>query len=558
MRRTSILLLAGYLCLTCAIDLAAQSDNVLRNPQVSNASFAITPPLRELVANQTPQVRFGYHRAAPVLHPKAALLQRFAKDRNYAAIKDSVAQTSAKTATIPVDQLDWLGLGVGFFGYTVGDAPSSSNVAIGDNQIVQWVNLQFAVFDLNGNSIPLNGQPYVDGNVLFQGLPHCGLTNSGDMIAQWDKIAHRWVMYQPRLSPPYYDCFAISQTPDATGAYYTYEFPTWNSANDYPDYPKVGVWPNGYYVSHNAFFQLQTYDGAMPCAYDRVKMLAGDPKAKGVCFLDNSNGTYFDDSMLPADLDDAGASPVGINPVFMGSIDNFASDSNIYYYHFHFDPVTPANSTFDCINGTCAIAVASYTPAASEAPEPGGNVIDTLSDRLMYRLAYRILPGPGAAIRSVKGNRKQVWLVSHAVTSNGTTAVRWYEFRALTWDTTPTVTQQGTYQPDATNRFMSSLARDKFGNIAMSYTVSSSTVNPTIAFTGRAIGDQAGTMGPETILVPASGSQTDTMNSWGAYNGMAFSNDGCTFVTSGQYYTSTASFNWSTRIGKLKFGNCNP
>ena len=131
-------------------------------------------------------------------------------------------------------------------------------------------------------------------------------------------------MYQPRFSAPYYDCFAISQTNDATGAYYTYEFPTYNNSTDFPDYPKVGVWPNGYYVSHNDFPNLQSYAGAMPCAYDRVKMLAGDPTAMGVCFLDSSNGTLFDDSMLPADVDSPNAPPTGIDPIYVGSIDNFS------------------------------------------------------------------------------------------------------------------------------------------------------------------------------------------------------------------------------------------
>ena len=214
-------------------------------------------------------------------------------------------------------------------------------------------------------------------------------------------------MYQPRFSAPYYDCFAISQTADATGAYYTYEFPTFDNANNFPDYPKVGVWPNGYYVSHNSFFHLQNYNGAMPCAYDRVKMLAGDPSALGVCFLDNSNGTLFDDGMLPADVDDANAPPIGINPIFMGSIDNFSSDSNIYYYHFHFDPVTPANSTFDCVNGACKIAVATYTPAPGNAPQPGGNQINTLSDRRC--IAWRTVSCLAllARIHAVRDNRKQ-------------------------------------------------------------------------------------------------------------------------------------------------------
>ena len=60
-------------------------------------------------------------------------------------------------------------------------------------------------------------------------------------------------------------------------------------------------------------------------------------------------------------------------------------------------------------------------------------------------------------------------------------------------------------------------------------------------------------MGPESILLPGIGSQTDTSNRWGDYYNMSLSNDGCTFVTTGEYYMSTASFHWSTQIGKLKF-----
>jgi hypothetical protein len=558
MKNTPASLLAAVLCLTCAVSMSAQSDNVLRNPQVSNAAFAITPPLRDLVKDQPAALPFGYHHARPVLRPKSALLQELQKNTNYTAIHDPVAQDTSLSATIPVDELNWLGIGVGFFGYSVPDAPTDANLSIGDTQIVQWVNVQFAVFDLNGNSLLSNGQHYVNGSVLFSGLPHCSSSNSGDIIAQWDKIAHRWVMYQPRLTAPYYDCFAISTTNDATGAYYTFEFPTYNNGTDFPDDPKLGVWPNGYYVSHNDFVNIQAYAGVMPCAYDRVKMLAGNPSAKGVCFLDSSNGTLFDDSLLPSDVDDASALPNGIDPLFMGSIDNFSSDSNVYYYPFHFVPSNPSISTFSCTNGACKIPVATYMNAPPTAAEPGGSSINTISDRLMYRLAYRILPAPTPSKDLLHDNRKQEWLVSHAVVHNNVPAVRWYEFRSPILTTTPTYYQQGTYAPDGTSRFLSSLARDKMGNIAMSYTVSSSSVHPTIAFTGRAPGDPLGTMGAETILVPGVGSQLDTLNQWGTYYDMALSNDGCTFVTTGEYYQSNASFAWSTRIGKLKFANCTP
>jgi hypothetical protein len=288
-------------------------------------------------------------------------------------------------------------------------------------------------------------------------------------------------------------------------------------------------------------------------------MLAGDPSAQGVCFLDDSTGTLFDDSMVPADIDDANAVPGGIDPLFMGSIDNFVQgDSNVYYYPFHFDPVNPANSTFSCINAACKIPVAQYVNAPGNAAEPGGSQINTLSDRLMYRLAYRVLPSPTPSKDAAHDKRQQEWLISHAVANNGVPAVRWYEFRSPIASTTPTTFQQGTYAPDGTSRFMSSLARDKAGNIAMSYTASSTTLNPTIAFTGRAPGDPLGTMGPETVVITGAGHQTGTSNRWGDYYDMALSNDGCTFVTMGQYYQTVASFNWSTRIAKLKFANCTP
>jgi hypothetical protein len=39
---------------------------------------------------------------------------------------------------------------------------------------------------------------------------------------------------------------------------------------------------------------------------------------------------------------------------------------------------------------------------------------------------------------------------------------------------------------------------------------------------------------------------------------MSLSNDGCTFVTTGEYYTTDASFYWSSRVAELKFDNCAP
>ena len=70
--------------------------------------------------------------------------------------------------------------------------------------------------------------------------------------------------------------------------------------------------------------------------------------------------------------------------------------------------------------------------------------------------------------------------------------LRWYEVRNP--NGTPTVYQQGTFAPDATYRWMGSIAMDHVGNIALGYSVSSSSLHPAIRFTGRLAGDPLGTM----------------------------------------------------------------
>ncbi len=561
---------AGVL-IAVAVAASAQQPKVLNSPIIAKPiAFVVTPALRDLVS--TPQeIPFGYRQGEPIRDAKPPKLLRGRDDDGRFTFQDSVAQNAPLPDGAPTKLLDWLGIGQGFYGYPVYVTPSDMNLSIGDTEIIQWGNDQFAVFDLQGNNLLFKGQPYVNGNVLFTGLPNCGIHNYGDEVAQWDKIAHRWVMLEPVMVNPGRDCIAISQTADALGAWYAYEFPVPNADTDISDYPKLGVWPDAYYVSHNDFGQ-NGFVGTTPCAYERSKLLAGDPQARQVCFLDTTSSggvrppwpESFDDNQVPSDLDSPNSlPPSGMPNIYMGSLTNTQTglETSIYYYKFHVDWNNPANSTFSCVGGTCAIPVAQYLLGSwlGNAPEPGGGQLRTLADRLMYRLAYRVLPSAtvGRTIRD-PGSMSS-WVVSHAVGNSGHLGIRWYEFRAPLGGTDPAVYQQGTYSPDATWRFMSSIAMDKVGNIAMSYTVTDgNSVYPTIAFTGRAKADPLGTMGPEQVVIRGTGSQIDSSTYWGDYYNMGISNDGCTFVTTGEYYTTNSSENWSTRVVKLKFDNCNP
>jgi len=559
-----LLLLCGSMF---AQDNAAQAG-VLNKAEFNRAvHFAVTPPLRDLINSQPVSV-FGYHEASPALKPKL-LKQIGYGDRSTG--KSVGQQATARLAPVAAT-INWnvLGVGIGFHGYTVPDAPTDSNGASGDwpgnqgnAQVVEWVNVSYAVFRKSDGAY-LAGP--ILGNTLWASLTgsQCANNNSGDIVVKFDKMAHRWVLFQPVFSSPFASCFAVSTSPDALGSYFLYQFPQ-NAG--FPDYPKIGIQPEAYYQSNNVFnTALTAYLGAQPCAYNRVKMLAGDPTAEQVCTLDNSNGTLFDDSMLPADLDTPELPlPAGTPEVFVGSIDNFSSETNLYEYTYLPDFVH-GTATLTGVNGThplptglpafvglCNFGSSGCIPQLGVVTSTGG--LDSLGDRLMFRLAlHRGINAANVPVTS--------YLVNHAIVNGSTGAERWYEFRAPAGNPTAlAIYQGGTYAPDATYRFMGSLAMDKNGDIALGYSRSSSSIHPDIYYTGRLPTDPLGTMQGEQAIVDqtvATGAQPDTSHRWGDYSSMTIDLDGCSLFYVNQYYTVTTRFSWSTRVASLKFNGCTP
>jgi hypothetical protein len=532
----SVALAVSFSSLTGA---AWAQPHVLTNPDVNYPiQFDISPPLRDMATELSLQQ--GAHPALPVRHPKLQQLMQAAQ-QGEKPIADGALQTTGGPLVNATIGLNLLGVGNGFPGYTVPDAPPDVNLAVGDTQVLQWVNVSYAVFDKTTGAIiqgPIAGNSFWSG---FGGL--CQTDNSGDPIAQWDKIAHRWVVSQNTFQGGYQTCIAVSTTPDATGSYYRFAFPQ----PGFPDYPKLGIWPDAYYQSQNNFGPSgASFVGAYACAYERAKLLVGDNTAKQVCF---QTGT-FDDSLLPGDLDSAATlPPSGHAEVYVGSIDN--GTPNVYEYLFHVDFATPSNSTFTGGGGTMPISgVASFSLACGGGtciPQKGvTDQLASLGDRLMYRLAYRNFSGD-----------HQTWLVSHSVTAGSSVGERWYEFRAPENSTSLSVFQQGTFAPDSSYRWMGSIAMDSAQDIILGYSLSSSSTFPSINYTGRVPGDPAGTMETEASIVAGAGSQTGTSNRWGDYTSMAIDEaDDCTFWYTAEYYQLTASFDWSTRLASLKFSNC--
>ena len=448
--------------------------------------------------------------------------------------------------------LDFLGVGNGFPGYTVPDAPPDTNMAVGDTQIIQWVNVSFAIFDKFN---PSNFVGPILGGDLWGALGGPCVGNSGDIIAQWDNAAHRWVLAQNVFLSPYYVCVAVSTGPNALGSYYLYQFPV--PGNGFPDYPKWGRWINTWAQTMNNFGPFgRGFVGPEVCLYERSKLLAGSA-ARQVCFQLSPQ----DFSLLPADIDSPTSPPSTECQFFIGGVG--VTSSTLSLYSACIDWLHPSLAYMTGNHNSQPTTVATYNvpcggTGGACVPQPSpGELLDSLGDRLMYRFAYFNDP-PGGA-----GNAKQHWYVNHSVqVSGGQIGVRWYEFQyAQIAITPPYLTgpyQQGTYAPDSKYRWMGSIAADINNDILVGYSLSSSTVYPSIEVAGRVKNDPLGLgkLQAEVSVVAGTGSQIQTSNRWGDYSAMRLDPDGCTFWYTTEYYMLTQRFDWSTQIANIRFAGC--
>lgn len=552
-KNLSLLISALTLLLCPSLNLAAQNGPVHPDSVVAPTHFDVSPPLRDMAK-----------RVGPV---RGKVWEEDSEDslgvakKNSQPIADAVEQKLATGPSNFTVGMNILGLGFGFPNWqdcSICFVPDT-NLAVGDTQVTEYVNVVYGVFDKSTGATILGP---VFENQLWAGFSGpCSTDQSGDVIVQFDKTAHRWLFYHAVLtdSPPFTLCFAISTSPDATGTYNRYQY-TVPKNSGYPDYGKMGTWTNSYFLTF-----LSGGEASCVNALDRAKMLVGDPSAEMVSFQLSKP----DSSLLPADIDSSTPPPANEDEFLIGGV-RWQDTSHLALYSVHIDWSNPQGATITGAGGTQLIQIATFTPACNGGygglndpcvPQLGTtNLIVPLGDRLMYRLAYfndqvRAHAGPTAGPIP-----QQHWLLSHTATaSQGQNAVRWYEFVGPEKNipvTSISIAQQGTYAPDTNFRQYPSIARDKAGDIMVGYMVSGTGIYPSIGMAGRVRTDPAGTLEPEQVVF-ASTLPEAVSSAWGDYTSMALDvSDNCTFWYVGQYYTDSNYNNWSTRIVSAKFPNC--
>ena len=192
---------------------------------------------------------------------------------------DAALQKGPGSLNMPAPSVNFEGVN-----NTFGVLPPDTTGDVGPNHFIQWVNLGFAIYNKSGVQVyPASGSAL--GNTLWAGFGGaCQTSNDGDPQVNYDHLADRWVMSQFALpnypSGPYYQCFAISTTPDPTGSWYRYAYVV--STTKMNDYPHIGVWPDGYYMTVNQFTGGSSWGGLGVFVYERDKMLAGPGRDAGL------------------------------------------------------------------------------------------------------------------------------------------------------------------------------------------------------------------------------------------------------------------------------------
>ncbi|MEP6913110.1 MAG: carboxypeptidase-like regulatory domain-containing protein, partial [bacterium] len=449
--------------------------------------------------------------------------------------------------------------------------PPDTVGAVGPNHYVQGVNNRVRIFNKAG--VPLTA-PFMQSSLFASLYPQiggiCSTNNSGDPIVLYDRMADRWQISQfaftGQTTPPYHQCIALSQTSDPTGAYYVYDFVL--PGNQFPDYPKLGSWPDAYYMSTREFTNGGPFAGEGAVAFDRKKMLVGDPTAS-LIFFDAGSLSFSSSGMLPTDFDGITPPPVGAPNVFaIYTTATFGDPQGdaIRLFNFHADFATPASSTF-LERSESPVAVAAFDPRNPngrtdiEQSATAADNVDSIGDRLMFRLAYRNRGGVESLVTNHTVNVSGVSPTSAAFYQ---AAPRYYEFRKSTPGGLYTVYDQATFAPDAgngatgNNRWMGAAAIDNSGNLAIGYSLSSTTSVPAIRYGGRSAAFTGGLDEGEATMFAGIGTQQLSGNRWGDYSDLTVDpTDDCTFWYTNEYYPAgNTQFNWKTKVGKFTVATC--
>ncbi|MFO7614615.1 MAG: PKD domain-containing protein [Bacteroidales bacterium] len=499
----------------------------------------LTPPLRDIPPLTEEEWQIMVEKAErKLLNPKL-------RERHY-----PFAETALPTGPDPVWQKETGatvadgGIIMNFSGQTSPYFPPDANGAAGPLYYMQSINTVYAIYHKESGAIAAGP---TNMNQLFSGVTGANC-NDGDPLILYDEMAQRWLAVAFSICGPNDRMLvAVSQTSDPTGSWHKYSF----DVDDMPDYPKFGIWPDGYYMGTNNSSGKDIY------VFERDQMLVGGT-AQMAGFDNPWRPTTIDGFMCVPPLDNDGpAAPAGSPGLFITINDDAIAGGSdqLWIYELSVDWSNPSNATFDRVQQISVPPFDSnFGPTWNNIRQPGTSQrLDAIPMVIMNRPQYRNF---GAYETIVCCHTVDLDATDHA-------GIRWYELRRTggAW----TVRQTGTFGPDEHNRWMGSISLNGSNEIGLAYSISSVTEYPGLRFTGQSAAAYAAGEGvldiAETIIHTGINSQLGA-NRWGDYADLCVDPDNDhTFWFSSQYggnrMTKIASFEFAAQALSAMFSASN-
>lgn len=351
-------------------------------------------------------------------------------------------------------------------------SPSDPSGYVGLEHYIQMVNASsIGIYDKTGNLIET-----FEANTLWSEINQ---SSAGDPIVQYDRLADRWFLTEFTSSGLL--LIAVSKSTNPLEGWTLYSFMTPN----FPDYPKYSIWNDYLTVTTNEegagvlhayiFDKNQFYTEAENVDMQRV-VIPGSTNESGFFVaspvnMDSKEGN--EQNPLYLRINDSSWGEVEEDVIEMYEIDvnmtmpdsTKLTKQSIVVTPFDSYPCRVPGSGFSCI------------------PQKDGEGVDGIPEVIMHQAQYK------------KFSTHESIVLSFITDVDGTnlSGIRWTELRNSEngWK----LYQEGTFtQPDDIHRFMSSIAMDDKGNIAMGYNVSSENMYIGLRATGRLANDPLGQM----------------------------------------------------------------
>ncbi len=508
-------------------------DSSLKPTTISKAAYMIEIPALSKMENII--AAKGFEGVAP---PKRRGTNTIIKGKGLPKGLDPLMQKQiAVNATV---NRAAIGTTISSFDAHLGTVLNDPTGAIGPNHYVYAFNTGFGILSRTGAVL----LPEASLGTLFPG------ETLGDPVVVYDKFADRFIIMEFSDSPNGF-LIAICQGPDPVNdGWFTYRFNT----GTFPDYEKLSVWGDGYYITANKD-QNAPASNDVVFAVERDLMIAGNANAQMIGFpLPSAKNAGF---YSPGGFNALGASlpPVGVgHPIAYMQDDAWSgvTQDHLKIWTVNVNWNTPNNSSISTPQTLNTAAFDSVFDGGSfqNLNEPGsGPDIDALQGSMMYMTNYRRFGTHNSAVMN--------FVVD--VSGNDTVAgIRWYELRQTSDNAPWTIYQEGTYsQPNGQSAFCGSIAMDSQGNIGLGYTVVSSTVYTSLRYTGRLASDPLGTMTIAEQNLANGDAQTNRSDGrYGDYAQLTLDPlDDLTFWHIGEYMKGSASTVRRSRVSAFKITN---